>query len=515
MPCKNFANSNLADAVRVIIAAGLSWPSKVVHLTSEPIAPLAQLMTQGGDARILLDPVTLLNRYHSGPYPRDLIAFASSTANDLSADAMDFLSARFDDLAQLNHGTHYADFMNGARDQIRSAYGLPATTDIVFAASGTDLEYVALLAVAGRSPAGICNLLLGSDEVGSGCIHSAAGKYFANETPLGHACMPGEPVDGLPSIHLGDFPVRNDAGTAFGSSSIAAQMTERVEAALADGQHPLIHVVHGSKTGLVLPHLDDIDLLIARFGERVSFVVDACQARITSVAITDYLKRGIIVFLTGSKFMGGPPFSGFALLPAGIVQSAAPLASGMKHIFRRAEIPAQWSGRGILADEGNAGLALRLAGSLFELERFQKLSMAEVSRVVTAFGHATGRMADNLGISKVASAAPGESEWPLEHPIEMQTLVTLDLSHDANGVQQRNLTFEDATRIHKTLINDGVRLGQPVRCVRLRDGQWGATLRVGLSMPQVCTFYTLDDTALAAKLGELIGKVEARLAPLI
>jgi hypothetical protein len=484
-------------------------------LSSEPIAPLAQLMTQGGDARILLDPATKLNRYHSGPYPRDLIAFASSTANDLSADAMDYLSARFDTAIQLNHGTHYADFLEGARTQIRSAYGLPVTTDIAFAASGTDLEYVALLTVAGRSPAGICNLLLGSDEVGSGCIHSAAGRYFANETPLDHSCTPGHPIDGLPPVHLGDFPVRNDAGTAFDSHGIAGLMTARIEAALAEGQYPLIHVVHGSKTGLVLPHLDDIDALIGRFGDQVSFVVDACQARITSAAIADYLDRGIVVFLTGSKFMGGPPFSGFALLPTGIVQSAAPLASGMAHIFRRSEIPAGWAGREILTEEGNAGLALRLAASLFELERFQKLSLASVSRVVTAFGDATGRMADNLGISKVANSAPGESEWPLEHPIEMQTLVTLDLSHDANGAQKRNLTFDDATRIHKALISDGVRLGQPVRCVRLHDGQWGATLRVGLSMPQICRLHAQDDATLAATFSELIGAIESQLAPLI
>ena len=33
--------------------------------------------------------------------------------------------------------------------------------------------------------------------------------------------------------------------------------------------NPLIHIVHGSKTGLVLPHLDDIDRLTERFGERM------------------------------------------------------------------------------------------------------------------------------------------------------------------------------------------------------------------------------------------------------
>lgn len=472
-------------------------------------------MTQGGDARILLDPETKLNRYHSGPYPRDLIAFASSTANDLSADAMAYLAAHFDDASDLNDGTRYAEFLESARGRIRSAYGLDGSTDIFFAASGTDLEYVALLAVSGRSPAGICNLLLGSDEVGSGCIHSAAGRYFANETPLGHACEPGEPVAGLPPIHLGDFPVRNEAGTAFDSGGISAAMSERVETALASGEHPLIHIVHGSKTGLVLPHLDDVDALIDRFGDRLSFVVDACQARITSAAIADYLQRGIIVFLTGSKFMGGPPFSGFALLPAGIVEKAVPLASGMANIFRCAEVPQHWAGRDILTDEGNAGLALRLAASLFELERFQKLSIEDITRVVAAFGAATAQLTAQLGISKVASAAPAESEWPSEHPIEMQTLVTLDLSHDADGIQQRSLTFDDATRIHKALISDGIRLGQPVRCVRLRDGQWGATLRVGLSMPQVCAFHTLDDAELAAAFGKQINAIESRLALLI
>ncbi len=488
---------------------------KVVHLPSEPIPSLAQLMTEGGDARILLDPATMLNRYHSGPYPRDLIAFASSTANDLSADALEYLSERFDDATALNEGAQYADFLEEARNQIKSACGLAASTDIFFAASGTDLEYVALLAVTGRDPAGICNLLLGSDEVGSGCIHSAAGRYFAHETPLGHACQPGEPVAGLPPIHLGDFPVRNEAGTAFGSGDISTAMSARIETALASGQHPLIHIVHGSKTGLVLPHLDEIDSLQAHFGDRLSFVVDACQARITSAAIAAYLDRGIIVFLTGSKFMGGPPFSGFALLPAGIVARAAPLASGMAHIFRRAEVPEKWPGRDILSSEGNAGLALRLAASLFELERFQKLSLSEISRVVMEFGAATDRLASKLGISKVASAAPTESEWPSEHPIEMQTLVTLDLSHDADGVQQRDLNFDDATRLHKMLIENRVRLGQPVRCVRLRDGRWGATLRVGLSMPQICALAKLDDRALTAALGKQIGAIEDGLANLL
>lgn len=474
-------------------------------------------MTEGGDARILLNPESQLNRYHSAPYPRDVIAFASSTANDLSADAFTYLEQRFgaDASGVPQDGASYAAFLDEARAQIRSAYAIGGDADIFFAPSGTDLEYVALLATAGHSSNGICNLLLGSDEVGSGCIHSAAGHYFANETALGHTCKPGDPVAGFPHILLGDFPVRDNAGTAFDSEAISEQMSPRIEQALAAGQHPLIHIVHGSKTGLVLPHLDDIDALIECYGDQVSFVVDACQARITSPAIADYLERGIIVFLTGSKFMGGPPFSGFAVLPSGMAEAAAPLAEGMATIFRRAEIPAGWAGREQLPDEGNPGLALRLAASLFELERFQKLGIPSVERVVNAFAVATDRLATELGVSKVGSAAPDETEWLTFLPIEMRTLVTLDLCHDAEGEEQRSLNFDDATRIHKALIDAGVRLGQPVRCVRLANGEWGATMRVGLSMPQVVRMHGLDDVALAKEISSQMSVVGERLKPLL
>jgi hypothetical protein len=482
--------------------------------------PLARLMTEGGDARIVLNPESQLNRYSSAPYPRPypngVLALASSTANDLSADAAAFLEAKFGtDAATLSDGRSYAAFLDESRNCIRRAYQLGGETDIFFAPSGTDLEYVALFAVAGNAPEGISNLLLGSDEVGSGCIHSAAGRYFATETALGVAVTPAQPVEGMTHIELGDFPVRDALGTAHDSEGIAAAMEPKVAGAIANGLHPLVHIVHGSKTGLVLPHLEEIDALIAKFGDAVSFVVDACQARITTTAIHDYLARGIIVFLTGSKFMGGPPFSGFALLPAGMTRNAAPLPAGAAKIFRKAEIPVGWAGRDALDDSGNAGLALRLAASLFELERFQQLSVADVARLVAAFSAATDALAIRLNVRKVGAAAPSEADETSEHPIEMQTLVTLDLCHGADGRQLRNIDFDGATAIHKALIGQGVRLGQPVKCVKLADGRWGATLRIGVSMPQLVRLSALDDAEVAAEFAALMAQIENPLGKLL
>lgn len=477
---------------------------------------LADLMTQGGDARIVLDPQTRLNRYSSGPYARDVLALASSTANDLSADAAVFLREKYGaDAASLNSGARYADALEQSRAQIRSAYNLSDDIDIFFAPSGTDLEYVPLFASAGKSTHGVSNLLLGADEVGSGCIHSAAGRYFANETALGTPVAPGHPVEDMVPVEMGDFPVRDAMGTAFDGPTIAAQMGPKIADALSDGLHPLVHIVHGSKTGLVLPHLDEIDALIARFGTSVSFVVDACQARITTPAIHDYLDRGIIVFLTGSKFMGGPPFSGFALLPAGMAANAAPLPAGAKQIFRRAEVPMNWSGRAALDDSGNAGLALRLSASLFELERFQKLSIAEVSRVVSGFTAATDKLAAMLKVRKVSAAAPSEAGEPASHPIEMQTLVTLDLCHDQMGNQVRNFDFDDATAIHKSLIGQNIRLGQPVKCVKLKDDRWGATVRIGISMPQLVGLAAHNDAEIATSFDEMMRRIAESLTMLL
>ncbi len=478
------------------------------------ISALAQSMTEGGDARIVLDPATGLNRYHSSPYPRDILAFASSTANDLGSDAMRWLETEFANGADaLRNGDAYVACLDSLRDKLRSAYALSDDTDIFFAPSGTDLEYVALLAVAGRRPGGVANLLLGADEVGSGCIHSAAGRYFANETALVDGVSPGQPIAGMPPIAMGDFPVRNGEGEAFDSDTLTGQMATAIAMAIGEDRFPLVHVVHGSKTGLVLPHLDDIDRLQARFGSDVAFVVDACQARITTQAIGEYLTRGVIVFLTGSKFMGGPPFSGFALLPRQTVLQAAPIAAGMATVFRQAEVPVAWPGRELLDDGGNPGLALRLAASLFELERFQRLSTERVARIISAFDHAATSLATRLQARKVAAAPAEDAEDAREHPIEMQTLVTLDLCHDADGIISRTLDFDAAVAIHKAMTADGVRLGQPVRCVRLADGRWGATLRVGLSMPQVVMLNGMDDAALLDWLAAAMDRIASALQP--
>ncbi|NBC88826.1 MAG: hypothetical protein GVX90_04940, partial [Alphaproteobacteria bacterium] len=431
------------------------------------------------------------------------LALASSTANDISPAAFDHL------LALRGAGqVSYADHLRALRQRITAVYGLERDTGIIFTPSGTDCEFVALAAAQGRAKNGVHNILLGADEVGSGCIHSARGCHFAESTALGHASEAGEPVAGMDPVTLCDVPVRCARGEARGSREIAEVIRAEILRARGGAQHALLHVVHGSKTGLILPRMREVDALRAEFGEDLSLVVDACQARITADAVRDYLARGAIVLLTGSKFMGGPPFSGFALVPATMIETAAPLPHGFARLFRRAEWDPRWPAHERLEHSANPGLAMRIEASIFELERFEALGHAEARRVILAFHRALRTLLlHRTGWRPIVPYRPGNAEEARDHPLEMLTLATLDMSAHPQAA-----TFEDARGLYRSLEARGLRLGQPVKCVPREDGRWSGTLRIGLSMPQICALAELADHALERAMFERIGRFAETLA---
>ncbi|MEP3051642.1 MAG: hypothetical protein ABJP48_01505 [Erythrobacter sp.] len=467
---------------------------------------LVRLLSSGGDARISLNPKNGLNKYFSAPYPRDLIAYSSSTVNDVSASAFAHLRVRLIEIAQRS----YADLLEGLRRRLSAAYALPDATEIVFAASGTDLEYVALACVLGKGRGGIHNVLLGADEIGSGCIHSAHGRFFARETALGLPVEQAAEVQGCGSISLVDVPVRCSKGLACESQEIFEAFAAEILIAKEAGKHCLIHLVHGSKTGLVLPELSDLEALQNQFPGDVTFVVDACQARITSEAIGEYLKRGCIVLLTGSKFMGGPPFNGFALIPKNLAEGVTPLPSGFAQIFNRAEFPASWPGCELLPDNENRSLAMRLEAAIFELERFQSIPIDRVETMIAGFEEALhAQIIEPLGIERVAPNFASKCELGSDRPIEMRTLATLDVSM-LPGLR----TFEDAQKLHRDLAFSGIRLGQPVKCSRRIEGgkgEWGGTLRIGLSMPIMNEWAKLDQELVAKQLADDFAEIAERM----
>ena len=455
---------------------------------------IAATLTTGGDARITIQPGSTSNIYGAAPYPRALLAYAASTANDISEDAFQHLA---DFVADWNPGAElsedaYAMLLERLRWRIRNAYGLSDDIDVIFAPSGTDLEYVALQLARTGFGVPITNFLLGADEVGSGCLLSAAGRFFANETAIHGRIQKGDVVEGLAATEIIDIPIRNTDGVPCDSETVRIALDEAIRKARSAGRTPLAHVVHGSKTGLVLPNLAGISQLRASHSGRLALVVDACQSRIEPETIRTYLDHELIVLMTGSKFMGGPPFSGFALVPKAYA-SRAPIAPGLAQIFRRAEWPRSWQGLEALRVESNPGLLLRLEAAVFELERFMETRSDDRLRVFGAFNTAIDRLADNLGVGLVGAGTSG---------LHTATLATLDLS-----TLPGQPDFNYAQRLHRILAARGIRLGQPVKCLRLPDGRWAGTLRISLSMPMIVSLAKADDAALRARFDEDFGRI--------
>lgn len=453
---------------------------------------VSRLLTLGGDRRITVRDGQNTNQYGSSPFPRSTLGYASSTANDISLPAFRHLTKVMEQWPEgaPSDACFYAGQLESMRRRLRAAYGLPGDTEVVFAPSGTDLEYVALTLAGPR----VTNVLIGADEVGSGCVLSAAGRYFAKETAVLGATAKGDPVAGLEDTVLHDIPVRDAGGMARTTTDIRADIAAIARQSAAEGRTCLVHVVYGSKTGLVLPSLADLDTLRNEFPS-LRFVVDACQARVAGEDLAALLARDCVVLLTGSKFIGGPPFSGMALVPASW-RPETPIAAGLSGVFRRGEWPLAWEACDALPDGANPGLLLRLSAALFELEKFQVLDQQAVARVIDRFGDHVRHLADRLGAGLVEPCLqPG--------PLHTSTLATLDLT-----TLPTRPDFAMAQRWHRVLAARGLRLGQPVKCIP-QDGGWGGTLRLSLSMPLIGELVAHPADALDARLARDMDRIFA------
>ncbi|MBK6414618.1 hypothetical protein [Sphingopyxis sp.] len=468
-------------------------------------ARMATALASGGDRRIRPD-VDGRNQYYASVLPSDALAYGSSTINSISDHAFNMLLNQWSDrLGRPVAANDYADGLAALRGQLADHFGL-ADTAIVFAASGTDLEYVGLAAAFDGRP--LTAILLGRDEVGSGCIHSAAGRFFASETATGAQVVAQTTIDPVfVATELIDVPIRDAVGNPRASAAIAAELAQQADRAAARGRRAVIHVVHGSKTGLTLPTLADVERLTAMHGDAVMFVVDACQLRITPEIVRRYLALGCVVLMTGSKFVGGPPFSGIALVPGAVRTRARALPAGFRRVANRAEWPADWPGAGCLPAASNFGLLLRLQAALIEMERFAALPIERVTEVTARFGHHVMCLVKRLEVAEVPGAGGATC-------LASETLRTLDLS-----ARWPECDFDIARAMHgyiarrsRQWLGREIRLGQPVRTHVMSDGRAAGTLRLSLSMPLMTELAGLSGAALDERLSRDFALLSAAIA---
>ncbi len=446
--------------------------ARVLAACWDQIGPAETLMATGGDARLAVDPRTGLNHYGCSHRPRPwAVTFASSTASSLSERGFAGAEAARKRVAiAALAGQLPAELVQETervRDAIGRHYGLDDPSGIVLSPSGTDSEMAALAVcclpdasgMAIRQP--VSNVLLAPEETGAGVPLAAAGRHFASDTARGRPVAKGGWIAGFPTdTRVLSVPIRDAAGRLLPPADVDAACIRLADAEVETGRTVLLHRLDLSKTGLLAPSLDCLETLQARLGKRLYVVVDACQTRLDRRRVQDYIARGWMVMITGSKFFTGPPFCGALLLPkhlAARLHESGRLPEGLADYGGSADWPP--GAPAVVADGAvNLGMVLRWQAALAEMAAFAQVPERLALQRTTAFiAGVEDAIATSLHVAAVEVPAPlrpalspaGEACWD-----QLQTIRSfLVLAPGPDGVR-RPLDVSRARLVYRWLNAD-------------------------------------------------------------
>jgi hypothetical protein len=342
------------------------------------LLPFDQVLTSGGDTRLHLDPLSMLNGYGCRPFPRpEAFTFASSTATSISDRA--YAAAERLHRALIDAGDEWPDRceseLGRLRGQLADLLGLGHTDhQIIFSPSGTDSELHALFVALRSYGTPLVSVVAASDETGGGTTLAAIGRHFSALTSQGVAVIKSEPIAGMAeNVTSVAVPLRAN-GALRAMADIDAEVTRAVAESVANGRRVLLHVMDHSKLGWRCPSIDCVREIGARWPQSVAVVVDACQMRLSRSWLLRYLEHGYMVQVTGSKFFTGPPFSGALLVPASLsarMRDASGVPIGLSNYTAAADWPPSWPGvRASLPVMPNVGQFLRWTAAAEEMRDY-------------------------------------------------------------------------------------------------------------------------------------------------
>jgi hypothetical protein len=351
---------------------------------SRTLPSTQQLLVMGGDARIDLDKIRGVNRYGCRPFADpDLLDFGSSTASVISSAAFQaaeqLRSKLVIELQEFSHAALYARELARMRVALLSLCDLegPAKPDIVFAASGTDLHRIAAHLAHAASTRPVLAIMVDETETGSGVRAAIINSRFATKVAA--------------------VALREANGTPRAIEQIDADFERLARHAVVEGFHVLLIQTDVSKTGTIAPSYACTAVLQQTLGKQLDVLIDACQFRISPATLHACLARGYSVALTGSKFIGGPCFSGALLIPAETASRLReiPFPKELASCTAAAEWPSGWSIPGMLETCSNFGLLLRWEAALRELRTFRSLADEDITRFATAFALSVRQRLEN------------------------------------------------------------------------------------------------------------------------
>jgi hypothetical protein len=353
--------------------------------------PLDDLLVRGGDPRVMLDRLSRLNEYGCGPSPApDVIGFASSTASPISERAYERASLAREELMRgaITFGfeeafdTRFEDM----REALRACLQLSAAdVEVVFSPSGTDSQLHALFLARALLGGEVTTIVVGSDQTGSGTAHTARGHHFSVRTASGQAVRKDAAIAGLSGGGIA-LPLCGETRDIRPRSDIDAAVLGAVETAIANGAAVLLQIMDSSKLGWRAPSDACLGEIARKFPGRVQIVIDACQMRLGRGRMRAHLDRGHMVLITGSKYFGGPAFSGALLISSRLsrwLDGHDAIAPGLLDYASRSDWPKSWSGlRSRFASRQNLGQWLRWEAALEEIGAYYEVPDAFRAKAV-------------------------------------------------------------------------------------------------------------------------------------
>jgi hypothetical protein len=450
----------------------------------------AQLLTTGGDARIVCESQGR-NRYGCSPIPEpDVRAYGSSTASTISTASFAAADALRDRLklaasCEPPHVT-YSRKLERLRGELKQLCGLEDLKglEIIFGASGTDLHLFASQLLIDSSERPPLVVRVEAAETGSGVPNALAGLHFSDCAAFGDAVVPSVPIDCGRKIDILEVKCRTANGDLRSLAAIDADIEASVIPAAFAGQRILLNLVDVSKTGFLAPSPACVDRLRRRFPDLIEVLVDACQFRLAPSTLKAYLEHDFLVAITGSKFITGPTFCGAILVPENASRrfKNRKLPTALKSYTAQADWPRDWTARNALGRLANFGLLLRWEAALTELRAFRRLSENEVARFMEYFANViTERLTASVAFEPLIlptldrGALVPANAWDCN-----PTIFPFLIKRRTASGQSVYLSPAETKKVHELLGDSDCQIGQPVPCGK-REGQPVSALRLCLS----------------------------------
>jgi hypothetical protein len=365
---------------------------------------------------------------------------------------------------------------------------------------------------------GVRNIILDSNEVGSGIDQVAEGRYFSSLTASGDSRMKGDKILGLEAVNIAisNIPIRINSGKVRDGYEVYRDIQKEVEHSFKESLRPIVHLIHRSKTGVLSPPINLFHKLVEQYGDNVEWVVDACQGRISIRSVNEYLALGASVMITGSKFFSGPPFSGAILVPEKISRKRLEkltLPVEFSDFFTPFEFPGTWADAvSKLNRTVNLGLLLRWKAALYEMNRIFQTHNNRLNEIMNLIRGPIRNTLDEVQFIEMVD--PDSEDRILKHrsgfsPFESESIFSFKIRH-RNG---SFLNYSECKDVYNALyvdlekmfgVNDRVLkipvlIGQPVKLGKNENGNIEACLRLAISSTLISDISRLDDEIIKMK----------------